>query len=209
MKNGIGTAIVLVSILSCSVFTGCSPGSTYITLDARSALMQPTFCLYADRFFQEQLDVEAIIVQKAQRSVYDGKGWEQDPGEVYLPQGDYLPWVNMINVNPEIVWHLQFKSADSLFYYWMEWLFGWRPRSLIRCLTYGEVPSGYQEIVKAVPLEPEQLYFVWMQAYNSVRTSDYLLRFVIRLDASGTPARLEHIQREYIFDYTPYSLRLY
>ena len=207
MKNRTGTAIVLVSLLSCcSVFTGCSPGSTYITLDSRSALMQPTFCLYADRYFQERLDVEAIIVQKAQRSVYDGKGWEQDSGEVYLPQGGYPFWVN---VNPEIVWHLEHKSADSLVYYWMDWLFGWQPRSLRRCLTYGEVPSGYREIVKAVPLEPEQLYFVWMQAHNSVRQSDYLLRFVIRLDASGTPARLEHIQREYIFDYTPYSLRLY
>lgn len=206
MKNRIGTAIVLVSILSCSVFTGCSPGSTYITLDSRSALMQPKFCLYADRYFQEQLDIETIIVEKARHSVYEGKGWEQDSGEVFHPQGDYPLWVN---ANPDIVWHLQFKSANSLLYYWMNWLFGWRPRSLLRCLIYGEVPSGYQEIVKAVPLEPEQLYFVWMQAHNSIRQSDYLLRFVIRLDARGTPARLEYIQREYIFDYTLYSLRLY
>ena len=61
MKNRIGTAIVLVSILSCSVSAVCSPGSTYITLNSRSALMQPKFCLYADRYFQEQLDIETII----------------------------------------------------------------------------------------------------------------------------------------------------
>ena len=207
MTDKIGIAIIaLVSVLSCSVSTGLSPGSTYITLDSRSALMQPKFCLYADRYFQEQLDIETIIVKKARRSVYEGKGWEQDSGEVFHPQGDYP---SSVNANPDIVWHLQFKSADSLLYYWMNWLFGWRPRSLLRCLTYGEVPSGYQEIVKAVRLEPEQLYFVWMQAHNSIRQSDYLLRFVIRLDARGTPARLEYIQREYIFDYTPYSLRLY
>ncbi len=81
MKNKIGIVIiVLISILiSCVlVSVGGSPGSTYITLDSRSALMQPKFCLYADRYFQKRLDIGTIIVRKAKRSSSEKKRLELD-----------------------------------------------------------------------------------------------------------------------------------
>lgn len=207
MKNRIDIAIIaLIGILiSCFFIVGCTPGSTYIAVDPRSELMQPTFCLYAGRYFQEPLEIETIIVEKVQRSDEKEKQWELDSGAVFRPQGHYP----LVEITSEIVWHLQYKSSNLL-HYWMNCLFGWRSKPPpVRCLTYGEVPSGYQEIVKAVPLDPERLYFVWIDAHDSIRQSEYLLRFVIRLDERGIPERLEYIQREYIFDDTSYYLRLY
>ena len=61
--------------------------------------------------------------------------------------------------------------------------------SPVSCLTYGEVPPGYQEDVKALPLEPEQFYKVWTWADRGVRSEK--LYFIIRVDESGTPQRLE------------------
>ena len=61
--------------------------------------------------------------------------------------------------------------------------------SPVSCLTYGEVPPGYQEYVKALPLEPEQFYKVWTWADRGVQ-SEYRY-FIIRVDENGTPKRLE------------------
>lgn len=61
--------------------------------------------------------------------------------------------------------------------------------SPVSCLTYGEVPPGYQEDVKALPLEPEQFYKVWTWADRGIQ-SEYLY-FIIRVDESGIPQRLE------------------
>ena len=59
----------------------------------------------------------------------------------------------------------------------------------MRCLTYGVVPPGYQEDLKAVPLEPEQFYSVWVRGARGVDSEDRY--FIIRVDESGTPKRLE------------------
>lgn len=64
-----------------------------------------------------------------------------------------------------------------------------RLTSPIRRLTYGEVPPGYREGRKAEPLEPEQFYSVRIHAPRGVRSEDRY--FIIRLDATGTPQRLE------------------
>ena len=85
---------------------------------------------------------------------------------------------------------------------------GRQPKSPIPCLIYGEVPPGYEEEMKALPLEPEELYTVWMEEHNSPR---YIgdLRFIIRLNETGIPERLEYLSEVYIFDNTPYYLKLY
>ena len=57
------------------------------------------------------------------------------------------------------------------------------------CLTYGAVPPGYQERVKALPLEPEQFYKVGTWSDSDIQ-SEYLY-FIIRLDGTSTPERLE------------------
>ncbi len=61
----------------------------------------------------------------------------------------------------------------------------------VSSLTYGEVPWGYKEKVKALPLEPEQLYIVSMNAYK-IR-SIMPLKFVIRLNETGNPDRVEYL----------------
>lgn len=61
--------------------------------------------------------------------------------------------------------------------------------SAVSCLTYGEVPPGYQADVKAVPLEPEQFYSVWLPGFRGVDSEDRY--FIIRLNDSGIPERLE------------------
>ena len=61
--------------------------------------------------------------------------------------------------------------------------------SPVSCLTYGEVPPGYQEDVKAVPLEPEQFYMVMTWADRGIDSEE--LHFIIRVDDSGAPKRLE------------------
>ena len=44
-----------------------------------------------------------------------------------------------------------------------------KPTSPVSCLTYGEVPPGYQAERKAVPLEPEQFYSVWLPGFRGNR----------------------------------------
>ena len=66
MKDRISITIALVSILiSCIwVSVGCTPSHGYITIDSRSGVMQPTFCMYRDASFQEPWDITGIIVWK-------------------------------------------------------------------------------------------------------------------------------------------------
>ena len=55
MKNKICIAIAILSILiSCLwVSVGCTPLPGYIAIDSQSELMQPTFSLYNDPYFQK------------------------------------------------------------------------------------------------------------------------------------------------------------
>lgn len=66
MKNRTGIVIILLSILiSCLVSGGCQPAPGYITVDSRSGLMQPTFCLYRDASLQKQLGIRTISLESA------------------------------------------------------------------------------------------------------------------------------------------------
>ena len=148
LKDRVGIAIIaLVSILiSCFFAIGCSFSNGYITVDARSALMQPTFCMSANQHSQERLNIESITVSKVRRSSEEKKRWEFDS-----PSG----WAD---VQP--VWQLKYKSPNFFLYTLINNLLGRRSTSAVPCLTYGVVPRDYQEKVKALPLEPEQLYIV-------------------------------------------------
>ena len=78
MKNRTGIVIILLSILiSCLVSGGCQPAPGYITVDSRSGLMQPTFCLYRDASLQKQLGIRTIVVWKVQRSQEFGSHWDR------------------------------------------------------------------------------------------------------------------------------------
>jgi len=161
MKNRIGSAIAVVSLLISCVWvdTGCTPALGYVTIDWGSSVMQPTFCMYRDPYFQKPLSVGSIEVRKL--SVSDeGKRRRKS----------------------QTVWQLKYKSPDDFTTGLLT--------SPVSCLTYGEVPPGYQEEVKAVPLEPEQLYSFGMDGDDGTDADG--VYFIIRLDASGTPERLEY-----------------
>lgn len=194
MKDRIGIAIVaLVSLLiSCLVCAGCTPTPGYITIDSQSEVMQPTFCMYDDPYLQERLDIESIIVWKRLHSSEEKKRLELDSRQVYLPLGHHLGDLPE-QVYPGMVWYLQYKSSDNF----IKRLLGRRLMSPVSSLTYGDVPPGYEEEVKARSLEPEQLYTLQIEGYDGSLSND--LDFIIRLDETGSPDRLEYLLRRFLF----------
>ena len=94
--------------------------------------MEPTFCMYKDPYFQERSHIGRITVQKVDRSFQKNR-WELDAVQTY----------------GQTVWDikLKYRNADNFFI----GLFQWLSAPPVFCLTYGEVPSGYEEKVKAVP----------------------------------------------------------
>ena len=174
MKDRICIAIAIVSILiNCFFGVGCSPPPGYITIDSGSALMKPTFCMYKDRYFQERLHIGSITVERVGRSSEEKKRWELD-----TPRND-----------GQVIWELKLKYRDTdniIIGLWQ-----WLSTPPVSCLTYGEVPPGYEEKVKALPLEPEELYILSVDtAYYPRQTAP--LRFIIRLNGAGVPDRLEY-----------------
>ena len=189
MKNKIGITIVaLVGILiSCFFAVGCSYLSGYITIDSRSKVTNPTFCVYLDRCFrhhQERLDIDTITVSMVRRSSEEKEGWE-----------DVQP-VSYEHV--QRVWYLEYNSDNFI-----KRLLG-LSASPVSCLTYGEVPPGYEEGVKAQPLEPEELYRVSIDTYHYPGDSESL-RFIIRLDATGSPERVEYHLGSFLITHRRYS----
>ena len=173
MKNRIGIAIIaLLSILaSCFFIVGCTPFPGYITIDSRSELMQPTFYVCDDPYFRKRLRIGHIKVEKQLRSSEETKRWELD-----------APLKGS-----QVVWELELGYSDTFIVALLQLL--WRPTA--SSLTYGEVPWGYQEKVKPLPLEPEELYILSMNtAYGFRDTAP--LRFIIRLNDTGVPDRLEY-----------------
>ena len=173
MKNRIGIAIiVLLSILtSCFFVVGCTPFPGYITIDSRSELMQPTFYVCDDPYFRKRLRIGSIKVEKQLRSAEEKKRCELD-----APLND-----------SQTVWELELKLSDNSIILILERLFTPTASSL----TYGEVPWGYQEKVKALPLEPEELYILSMNTAYGLRNTAPL-RFIIRLNDTGIADRLEY-----------------
>lgn len=173
------------------VSVGCSPFDGYIALDLGPGLMQPTFRMYGDPYFQERVGrILGITVSKRLRSSEEQKRWELDS-----------PWNNS-----QTVWDLDYKPADGL----MDGLL----RRLLRSsrpvprLTYGEVPPGYEEKVKAEPLEPDQPYFIEIFGYRGMAAFHGTLEFIIRLDGTGIPNRLEYRLPDDIFENARRSLKL-
>ena len=191
MKNRIGIVIILLIGVLISYFfaVGCSPLPGYITIDSRSALMKPTFSMHDDLYFQKRLQIKSITVEKARRSPEGKQRWELDAS---WDEG-------------QTVWHLEYNNF--LLFYWMNCLFGWQPMPPVSSLTYGEVPRDYKEKVKALPLEPEQLYIVSMDAYK-IR-SIIPLRFVIRLNKTGDPDRVEYLGWNALFYHIGHYLKLH
>ncbi len=191
MKNRIGIAIIarIGILISCFFAVGCSYLAGYITIDSQSKVMKPTFCVYLDRCFrhhQERLDIESITVSKVRRSSEEKKGWK-----VHSPARREAV---------QRVWYLEYKSPDNF----IKRLFG-LSASPVSCLTYGEVPPGYEERVKAQPLEPGELYRVWIDTYHYPGDSESL-RFIIRLDATGSPERVEYHLGSFFITHRRYSV---
>ena len=162
MKNRIDITMAGVSLLLSCVwgFVGCQPALGYVTIDWGSSVMQPTFCMYQDPYFQEPLSVGSIEIRKNLSASDEENRWKKS----------------------QTVWQLKYKSPDDFTTRLLT--------SPVSCLTYGEVPPGYQETVKAVPLEPEQLYSFGMDGDDGTDADG--VYFIIRLDESGTPERLEY-----------------
>ena len=120
MKNRISTAIALVSLLiSCFFGIGCSPSLGYTTVDPRSALMQPTFNVYWDQYFQQRSNIRSLTVFKSLRASGEKKRLEFDS----LP----LVWEGS-----QTVWQLEYKSSVSTCLYNLS---GWRSTSPVFSLS--------------------------------------------------------------------------
>ena len=174
MKKSTGSVIALVSILIICILIsdGCTPAPGYIRIDSRAGVMHPTFYFYQDAAFQNRLGISSIAVWKVPHSSEKKKRWEID-----WPFDDR-----------QKVWNLEYKATDTLMK--RLWL------SSVSCLTYGEVPPGYQEKVKVEPLAPEEFYGVRIRGKSG--TSSENLYFLIRLDATGIPERLEYHQQSFL-----------
>ena len=174
MKNRIG--IVMIAIVSmmfgCFFAAGCTPLPGYIAIDPQSELMNPTFSICGDEYFQERLQIGSIKVEKVLQPSEAKRRWELDS----------------LQIESQTVWELTstFPDTESI----VVAIWGRLSTPTVSSLTYGEVPRGYAEKVKAVPLEPEQLYIVEMDAYWLRRISP--LKFIIRLSETDTPDRLEY-----------------
>ena len=193
-KERIGSAIALVSLLICLwVCGGCQSFRRYtISVDSGSALMQPTFCLYQDPHFQERLGIRGITVWKVPRPFDQKKRWEVDtPWEIGTIAWKTGSKVDEVWEGARTVWDLHYESSDSF----IKRLSEWRPSTVSR-LTYGEVPPGYQENMKALPLEPEAFYSVWIQGDGGELPKNTY--FIIRLDSGGIPERLEYYQEIFL-----------
>ena len=186
MKDRIGIDIIAVVslLLSCGlVCVGCTPpitGAVLIEVDSGSALMQPTFCMYQGPYLgpysQKRFDIKSITVWKVPPSPDQKKRWKF-----------HLLWDDR-----QTVWHLEYKVSDNF----IKRLLGGQPSTVSR-LTYGKTPAGYQEVVKAGSLELEEFYGVEIREVEGQLSQP--LYFIIRLDGSGTPERLEYHQRTYLF----------
>ena len=191
MKDRIGIAIRVVSLLiSCHLATaGCSSIPGYFILDWGTPPMQPTFCLCRDRDFQEPLGIGGIAVWKVRHSFHGKKQWGSDaPWEISA-----IAWRGGWKVDEkweggQTVWQLEYKFSDNFI----------KKSSTppVSCLTYGEVPPGYQEKVNSFPLEPEAFYGVWIRGHQGTLSNNTY--FIIRLDATGIPERLEYHQQSFL-----------
>lgn len=189
ITNPIAIALVSIVISCVLVFVGCSPFDGYIALDAGSGLLQPTFRMYADQYFQERVGrITSITVSKRLRASEDQKQWKP-------------PWNDS-----QTVWDLEYKYTDSLMKALLKRLLGLSQP--ISRLTYGEVTHGYEEKVKAEPLEPGQSYFVEIWGYGrGIAAFHGTLEFTIRLDDTGRPNRLEYRLPDDIFERTRDDLK--
>ena len=93
MKNRIDITMAGVSLLLSCVwgFVGCQPALGYVTIDWGSSVMQPTFCMYRDPYFQEPLSVGSIEVRKQLSASDEEKRWKKS----------------------QTVWQLKYKSPDD------------------------------------------------------------------------------------------------
>ena len=183
VKNSIGSVIIRVSVLisCCGVYVGCHPAPAYIGFSTPSGVLQPTFCLYRDPYFQEQLGIVNITVWKVSRPTEAEQRLEPDP-----------PW------DPtQTVWALERKPTDNI----VTGLWWVLSTPVVPCLTYGEVPPGYEATVKAVPLEPEQLYGIRIFGTGLGGTLSTGVRFSIRVDETGIPDRLEYHPTAFFSDF--------
>ena len=187
MKDRIDLTIVLVSLLTTCVLVcvGCTPKFVSIAahVDSESAVMQPTFCAYQGRYLRERLDIESIKIWKVLSSPENknrqelnwqhGFDWQRDKGEM--------------------VWWIEYKAADTFMKSaFMNRPLRQQPPPAISCLAYRQVPLGYQQKVKPSPLEPEQLYVAEIWGLDDNAWLPERLYFIIRLDVTGIPDRLEY-----------------
>ena len=97
-----------------------------------------------------------------------------------------------LGIRTIVVWKVQRSTEFESYWDRIEQVWSLsciKPTSPVSCLTYGKVPTGYSEVAKAVPLEPEQFYSVWLPGFRGVDSEDRY--FIIRLDDNRIPERLE------------------
>ena len=190
----LGWALVMIGLLlhlvACEGFIGSPRGPIrYPRVQSESEPMQPVFCLYADEDYRTLSDISTIEV-----FALPYRSWDEIGNK----------FIGRSSKARQTVWKLEYPE--------LSWWRGLGQRLLrqpqrTECITYGDVPSGYREIIPASPLQPEQVYGVsfgpalaWLSQVGGGG-----LLFLIRQDENGNVSRLEYC----LFDYALYTFAVY
>lgn len=159
---------VFISV-GCLFLSGCIQAMHGYT-HPHSKITAPTFCLYYGSWKDDHPPPVAIYQIRVFRAVkVNDERFEWGQWKVYSP---------MRVGEDQMAWSMDYEGDNQDVT---------RPFS---CLTYGEVPPGYNETTPAVPLIPERLYTVLLLSkHGTLRNSMY---FIIRADSTGRPTQLEH-----------------
>ena len=166
--------VVFFICVGCFVSSGCVIDSwTHSLPHPHSELTAPTFCLYEGAFrlsgdlselHKKPEPIHLIRVKRLNKVNDEPIDWNK-----WREYGDIRPSID------QVAWKIEYAPDGK----------SEPPERRFSCITYGEVPPGYIEMIPAQPLIPERLYSVLVQPGG-------VLQFVIRADSQGEPTHLEY-----------------
>ena len=159
--------VVFLIAFVCLFLSGCVP-SMHAFTHPHSEITAPTFCLYDGHWTKQDAKPAAIyrIFVYREEKINDERVNLKSTKRRYADQDAW-----------EIEYAPDGKSKP--------------PEKPFSCITYGQVPPGYVEIIPAQPLGPERVYTVMIEPKGITPKS--WVYFIIRADPStGRPIQLEH-----------------
>ena len=199
-KTGMLRAIIALLIgISSLVSSGCaSKRKLHGFAHPHSAVTAPTFCLHEG----DAQDKNAPPVPIYRISVLRDKEKSGDQRLDWRNWRFWRGWRGGRRPDNEVAWEREYgnPSAEARLNRYTDevaWVMEYAPDPEAEpsprpfsCITYGKVPPGYKEKTLAVPLIPERLYVVLLEPQEVIARGG--MYFIIRLDSTGHPTRLEH-----------------